>query len=64
MQQFGGKNSKKTSSDSKRHFTVVMGNKEHGLYESSTPSSANKTLFCEQKQKVQFHIRKITQGTI
>jgi hypothetical protein len=24
MQQFGGKNSKKTSSDTKRHFTVVM----------------------------------------
>jgi hypothetical protein len=24
----------------KRHFTVVIGNKEHGLYVSSTPSSA------------------------
>jgi hypothetical protein len=35
MQQFGGKNSK-------RHFTVVMGNKKHGLYISSTPSSAAK----------------------
>ena len=33
---------KKTSSDSKRHFTVVMDNKEHGLYVSSTPSSAAK----------------------
>jgi hypothetical protein len=49
MQQFGGK-------DSKRHFKVVMGGKEHGLYVSSTPSSAakkssNKTLHCEQKQK-------------
>jgi hypothetical protein len=40
--------------DSKRHFTVVMGGKEHGLYVSSTPSSAakkgsNKALHCEQK---------------
>jgi hypothetical protein len=35
MQQFGGK-------DSKRHFTVVIENKEHGLYVSSTPSSAAK----------------------
>jgi len=35
MPQFGGK-------DSKRHFTVVIGNKEHGLYVSSTPSSAAK----------------------
>jgi hypothetical protein len=26
-------------SSSKRHFTVVIGNKEHGLYVSSTPSS-------------------------
>jgi hypothetical protein len=50
MPQFGGK------PNSKRHFTVVMGGKEHGLYVSSTPSSAakkggNKTLRCEQKQK-------------
>jgi hypothetical protein len=35
MSQFGGK-------DSKRHFTVVMGGKEHGLYVSSTPSSSAK----------------------
>ena len=35
MSQFGGK-------DSKRHFTVVRGNREHGLYVSSTPSSAAK----------------------
>ncbi len=27
---------------SKRHFTVVMNSKEHGLYTSSTPSSAAK----------------------
>jgi hypothetical protein len=26
----------------KRHFTVVIGSKEHGLYVSSTPSSAAK----------------------
>jgi serine/threonine protein kinase len=68
MQQFGGKNSKKTSSDSKRHFTVVMGNKEHGLYVSSTPSSAAKkvvTKLCAENKskKVQFHIREITQGS-
>jgi hypothetical protein len=42
MLQFGGKNAKKSSSDSKRHFTVVMGGKEHGIYISSTPSSAAK----------------------
>ena len=45
MPQFGGKNTKmtkKTSSGSKRHFTVVMGGKEHGLYVSSTSSSAAK----------------------
>ena len=42
MKQFGGKNANKTSSESKRHFTVVMGGKEHGLYVSSTPSSAAK----------------------
>ena len=61
MQQFGGK-------DSKRHFTVVMGNKEHGLYVSSTPSSAAKkavTKICSanKSKKVEFHIREITQGS-
>ncbi len=35
MLQFKGK-------DSKRHFTVVIGGKENGLYVSSTPSSAAK----------------------
>jgi hypothetical protein len=68
MLQFGGKNSKKTSSDTKRHFTVVMGSKEHGLYVSSTPSSAAKkaiTKLCtsNKSKKVQFHIREITQGS-
>lgn len=33
MTQFGGK-------DSKRHFTVIMRGKEHGIYVSSPPSSA------------------------
>jgi len=68
MPQFGGKNAKKTSSDSKRHFTVVMGTKEHGLYVSSTPSSAAKkavTKLCasNKSKKVEFHIREITQGS-
>jgi hypothetical protein len=68
MPQIGGKNSKRTSSDSKRHFTVVMGNKEHGLYVSSTPSSAAKkavTKLCASNKgkKVEFHIREITQGS-
>ena len=61
MPQFGGK-------DSKRHFTVVMGNKEHGLYISSTPSSAAKkavTKLCtaNKSKKVEFSIREITQGS-
>jgi hypothetical protein len=61
MQQFGGK-------DSKRHFTVVMGGKEHGLYVSSTPSSAAKkavTKLCavSKSKKVEFSIREITQGS-
>ena len=68
MPQFGGKPKKKSSSDSKRHFTVVMGNKEHGLYISSTPSSAarkavSKLCASNKSKKVQFHIREITQGS-
>ena len=71
MPQFGGKNAKKTkktSSNSKRHFTVVMGGKEHGLYVSSTPSSAARkavTKLCtaNKSKKVEFHIREITQGS-
>jgi len=68
MPQLGGKSAKKTSSDSKRHFTVVMGNKEHGLYVSSTPSSAARkavTKLCaaNKSKKVEFHIREITQGS-
>jgi len=61
MTQFGGK-------DSRRHFTVVMGGKEHGLYVSLTPSSAAKkavTKLCaaNKSKKVEFRIREITQGS-
>ena len=70
MPQIGGKNAKKTSSSttSKRHFTVVMGNKEHGLYVSLSPSSAarkavSKLCATDKKKKVQFQIREITQGS-
>ena len=68
MPQIGGK-PKKASSDSKRHFTVVMGGKEHGLYISSTPSSAAKkavTKLCaaNKSKKVEFSIREITQGLV
>ena len=67
MLQFGGKPTK-TSSDSKRHFTVVMGGKEYGLYVSSTPSSAARkvvTKLCtaNKSKKVEFSIREITQGS-
>jgi hypothetical protein len=52
----------------KRHFTVVMGNKENGLYVSTTPSSAARkavTKLCasNKSKKVEFHIREITQGS-
>jgi len=68
MQYIGGKNAKKTSSDSKRHFTVVIGSKEHGLYVSSSPSSAARkvvTKLCatDKKKKVQFSILEITRGS-
>jgi hypothetical protein len=68
MPQFGGKSAKKSSSDTKRHFTVVMKGKEHGLYVSSTPSSAARkavTKLCtaNKSKKVEFSIREITQGS-
>ena len=69
MPHIGGKSAKKkTSSTTKRHFTVVMGNKEHGLYVSSSPSSAarkavSKLCATDKKRKVQFSIREITQGS-
>ena len=67
MPNFSG-NQKKISSTSKRHFTVVMGNKEHGLYISSTPSSAAKKVakkLCTSNKgkKVEFSLREITQGS-
>lgn len=75
MPQIGGKPKvsktpktlkKKTSSSTKRNFTVVIGSKEHGLYVSSSPSSAarkavSKLCATDKKRKVQFHIREITQ---
>jgi hypothetical protein len=68
MLQFGGKLNKSSSSDSKRHFAVIMGGKENGRYISSTPSSAAKkavTKLCasNKSKKVEFHIREITQGS-
>jgi hypothetical protein len=55
--------------DSKRYFTVVMEGKEHGLYVSSTLSSAAKkavTKLCASNKgkKVEFSIREITQWSI
>lgn len=61
MLQFGGK-------DLERHFTVVIGSKEHGLYISSTPSSAAKkavTKLCasNKEKKVDFYMRETTQSS-
>jgi hypothetical protein len=55
-------------SSSKRHFTIVMNSKEHGLYISSTPSSAarkavSKLCADNKKKKVEFFIRETTQGS-
>jgi hypothetical protein len=53
----------------KRHFTVVEKNgKEHGLYVSSTPSSAakkavSKLCSSNKNKKVEFSLREITQGS-
>jgi hypothetical protein len=77
MPQIGGKPKvsnatkapkKKSSSTIKRNFTVVIGSKEHGLYVSSSPSSAarkavSKLCATDKKRKVSFHIREITQGS-
>jgi hypothetical protein len=76
MPQIGGKpivskatktpKKKSSSSTTKRNFTIVIGSKEHGLYVSSSPSSAarkavSKLCATDKKRKVQFHIREITQ---
>jgi hypothetical protein len=52
----------------KRHFTVVIGSKEHGLYISSKPSSAakkavSKLCASNKTKKVKFSLREITQGS-
>ena len=53
----------------KYHFTVVeKGGKEHGLYISSTPSSAakkavSKLCSSNKSKKVEFYLREITQGS-
>jgi len=52
----------------KRHFTVVIGSKEHGLYISSKPSSAakkavSKLCSSNKSKKVEFSLREITQGS-
>ena len=53
---------------SKRHFKVVINSKEHGLYISSTPSSAarkavSKLCADNKNKKVEFYIREITQSS-
>jgi hypothetical protein len=45
MQQFGGK-------DSKRHFTVIIKGKEHGLYVSSEVFSAAKKAVTKIKSRI------------
>ena len=50
----------------KRHFKVIIGNKEHGLYTSSTPSSAAKKAVSKlcadnKNKKVEFSLRETTQ---
>jgi len=52
----------------KRHFTVVIGSKENGLYISSNPSSAakkavSKLCASNKSKKVEFCLREITQGS-
>jgi hypothetical protein len=58
----------KSRIESKRHFRVIIGTEEHGLYISSTPSSAARkavTKLCasNKNKKVEFYIREITQGS-
>jgi hypothetical protein len=55
-------------SSSKRHFTAVVGSKEHGLYISASPSSAarkivSKLCAASKSKKVEFCVREITQGS-
>lgn len=55
-------------SSSKRHFTVVIDSKEHGLYTSSTPSSAARKVVSKlcadnKNKKVEFSLRETTQNS-
>ncbi len=55
-------------SSSKRHFTVVMNSKEHGLYSSLTPSSAarkavSKLCADNKNKKFEFYMRETTQSS-
>ena len=55
-------------SSSKRHFTVVMNSKEHGIYVSSTPSSAarkavSKLCADNKNKKVEFSLRETTKAS-
>jgi len=55
-------------SSSKRYFTAVVGSKEHGLYNSSSPSSAarkivNKLCATSKSKKVEFCVQEITKGS-
>jgi len=52
----------------KRHFKVIMGNEEYGLYTSSTPSSAAKKAVSKlcadnKNKKVEFSLRETTQSS-
>ena len=52
----------------KRHFKVIIGNEEYGLYTSSTPSSAAKKAVSKlcadnKNKKVEFSLRETTQSS-
>jgi len=49
----------------KRHYTVVEGNKEHGLFVGRSPSSVAKKVVSKlsKGKKVTFYLREITQGS-
>jgi hypothetical protein len=56
------------SSSLKRHFTAVVGSKEHGLYISASPSSAarkivSKLCAASKSKKVEFCVRETTNGS-
>ena len=55
-------------STSKRHFKVIIGNEEYGLYTSSTPSLAarkavSKLCADNKNKKVEFSLRETTQAS-